>query len=312
MDDNIRVDKKGNAQTMKRQSHWIAVPFFNTIMGAAVLFSQVLSAPSLAAESPDELYRQGRFAEAEKAYARSDMDNPKDIRYRFNRGCAAYHNADFKEASAAFSSVLKRSDNEEIQFKAVYNLGNTAFKKGDFESAVAQYKEAILLNPENEDAKYNLELALRELEKLKKKKSEAQKKTDQKKSGQSKDKGDRTKSGENKEGSDQNQSQEKDQRKGDATKQSGKKEDSKQKKDESAGEGQRAEQEPPRDLSGELTPLQDIPDHDKDQTPGQTGPMLDRKKAEALLDNLKEDRSRFLRFQIPEDKKRGVPSGKDW
>ena len=312
MDDNIRVDKKGNTQTMKRQSHWIAVPFFITIMGAAVLFSQVLSAPCLAAESPDELYRQGRFAEAEKAYARSDMDNPKDIRYRFNRGCAAYHNADFKEASAAFSSVLKRSDNEEIQFKAVYNLGNTAFKKGDFESAVAQYKEAILLNPENEDAKYNLELALRELEKLKKKKSEAQKKTDQKKSGQSKDKGDRTKSGENKEGSDQNQSQEKDQRKGDAKKQSGKKEDSKQKKDESTGEGQRAEQEPPRDLSGELTPLQDIPDHDKDQTRGQTGAMLDRKKAEALLDNLKEDRSRFLRFQIPEDKKRGVPSGKDW
>jgi Ca-activated chloride channel family protein len=288
MDDNIRVDKKGNAQTMKRQSHWIAVPFFNTIMGAAVLFSQVLSAPSLAAESPDELYRQGRFAEAEKAYARSDMDNPKDIRYRFNRGCAAYHNADFKEASAAFSSVLKRSDNEEIQFKAVYNLGNTAFKKGDFESAVAQYKEAILLNPESEDAKYNLELALRELEKLKKKKSEEQKKTDQ------------------------NQSQEKDQRKGDAKKQSGKKEDSKQKKDESAGKGQRAEQESPRDLSGELTPLQDIPDHDKDQTPGQTGAMLDRKKAEALLDNLKEDRSRFLRFQIPEDKKRGVRSGKDW
>ncbi|MDB4265000.1 VWA domain-containing protein, partial [bacterium] len=42
--------------------------------------------PSRAAESPDELYRKGRFAEAEKAYAQSDMDNPKDLRYRYNRG----------------------------------------------------------------------------------------------------------------------------------------------------------------------------------------------------------------------------------
>jgi hypothetical protein len=50
---------------------------------------------------------------------------------------------------------------------------------------------------------------------------------------------------------------------------------------------------------------------DEDQTP-EPGAVLDRKKAEALLDNLKEDRSKFLRFQIPEDKKQGVPSGKDW
>ena len=53
-------------------------------------------------------------------------------------------------------------------------------------------------------------------------------------------------------------------------------------------------------------------EQDEDQTPDQPGAVLDRKKAEALLDNLKEDRSRFLRFQIPEDKRRGVKSGKDW
>ena len=49
-----------------------------------------------------------------------------------------------------------------------------------------------------------------------------------------------------------------------------------------------------------------------DQPPDVSGAMLDRKKAEALLENIKEDRSRFLRFQVPEDKKNGVPSGKDW
>ena len=40
--------------------------------------------------------------------------------------------------------------------------------------------------------------------------------------------------------------------------------------------------------------------------------MIDKKKAGALLDNIKEDRSRYLRLQIPQDKKNGVSSGKDW
>ena len=267
---------------------------------------------ALAAESPDELYGQGRFEEAEKAYSRSDMDNPKDIRYRYNRGCAAYQNSDFKGAMAAFSSVLRRSDNEEIQFKAAYNLGNTAFKEGNFDSAVEQYKEALLSNPESEDAKYNLELALRELEKLKKKKTEKQKKKGQKETGQSKDTGDNSSSGDKGEDPEQKQAKGQDQKNSKDQKQSEKQEDDKEKSHERPDEGQKAEQDTARDLSGDLRPLQAMAEQDEDQTPDQPGAVLDRKKAEALLDNLKEDRSRFLRFQIPEDKKRGVKSGKDW
>ena len=277
-----------------------------------LLFGFLSCCLAQAEENPDELYRQGRFGEAEKAYALSDMDNPKDIRYRYNRGCSAYQNSDFKGARGAFSSVLRRTENEEIQFKTAYNLGNAAFKENDFESAVAQYKEALLLNPESEDAKYNLELSLRELEKLKKKKTEEQKKEGQKTPDQSKDGGDPSKSGEKEEGPDRKQPKAQDHKNGKAQKEFDKQEAGERGKDERPDEGQKAEQESPKDLSGELTPLQAMPEQGKDQTPDQAGAMLDRKKAEALLDNLNEDRSRFLRFQIPEDKKRGVQSGKDW
>jgi len=282
------------------------------IFTGILFFGFFYSCFALAAENPDELYGQGRFEEAEKAYSRSDMDNPKDIRYRYNRGCAAYQNSDFKGAMAAFSSVLRRSDNEEIQFKADYNLGNAAFKEGNFESAVEQYKEALLSNPESEDAKYNLELALRELEKLKKKKSEKQKKEGQKETGQSKDTGDTSGSGDKGEDSEQKQAQGQDQKNSKDQEQSEKQEDDKEKTHKRPDEGQKAEQDTSRDLSGELRPLQAMAERGEDQTPDQPGAILDRKKAEALLDNLKEDRSRFLRFQIPEDKRRGVKSGKDW
>ena len=74
----------------------------------------LLPAYAAASENPDELYEQGRFAEAEKIYSQKDMDNPKDLRYRYNRGCAAYQSGDYKGALAAFTSVSKRTEQTDV------------------------------------------------------------------------------------------------------------------------------------------------------------------------------------------------------
>ncbi|MEA2040501.1 MAG: tetratricopeptide repeat protein [Thermodesulfobacteriota bacterium] len=259
----------------------------------------------LSAEDPDELYRQGRFAEAEKIYALSDMDHPKDIRYRYNRGCAAYQGSDYKGAMGAFSSVLRRTKDKGVRFRALYNLGNTAFKQGDLQSASEFYKQAVMSCPDNEDARYNLELTLREIKKQKKDKESCPKKEPQESSDQgSKDQ----------EGKDKDQKQEKQE------KEPGKDGKPEQEEGGKQDEGQTEEQETPEDLSGELKARdQSSMGQKEDQPPAQAMPVsetdqagIDKKKAEALLDNIKEDRSRFLHLQVPEDKRHGVRSGKDW
>jgi Ca-activated chloride channel family protein len=296
-----------------------------------LLFWLILSPHAQAAQDPDELYRQGNFAEAEKAYAASDMDHPKDLRYRYNRGCAAYQNADYQGAMAAFSSVLRRSRaeegrNSETRFKAAYNLGNAAFKLGDFKSAVAYNKEAILCNHESEDAKYNLELSMMEMEKQEKNKTEQSETKPQEDSGKSEDQDDQSKTGTKEKGPDnkaeeksvnqeksQEPSQAQDQKDAKSQSKSGQQGESEQKKTTSADHGQEAGQDSPKDLSGELKAMQGFEGEDKeDQASGQVMSGTDKKKAEALLDNIKEDRSRFLRFQVPKDKEHGVESGKDW
>ncbi|MBW1779671.1 MAG: tetratricopeptide repeat protein [Deltaproteobacteria bacterium] len=273
--------------------------------------------PAFGAEDPDELYRKGRFAEAEKLYARSDMDHPKDLRYRYNRGCSDYQAADFKGAMAAFSSVLRRANDKETRLKAAYNSGNTAFKQGDFASAVAHYKQAILLDPEKENARYNLEIALRKLEAQKK-----QKKEGQKSSAQGGDQTDSSKGGEKekrheKPSSDRSSEKKEAQKRNREDKSPGKEpvEEKKQgdEKETVPGKSQRGESESPEDLSGDLKPRKPLPEQEQQDTvPGQAVSLMDRKKAEALLDNVTEDRSRFLEFQLPEGKRRGVLSGKDW
>ena len=228
-------------------------------------------------EDPDQLYEKGRFSDAAKLYADRDMDNPRDIRYRYNRGCADYQASDFKGAMAAFSSVLKRTDDPDTRLKAVFNLGNAAFKQKDFASAKAYYRQALLLDPTNENARFNLELALRELKKQEAEKKKQQQQKDQKKEDDSQ----KEKKEGGKKPSQDKQQQDKQQKKPDQ-----KKGDQKEPQQSTEPEAQKPEQVP--------------------------AARIQKQKAEALLDNIKEDRSRFLKFQVPEAKGQGKSSGKSW
>jgi tetratricopeptide (TPR) repeat protein len=67
------------------------------------------------------------------------------------------------------------------QAKGYYNSGNVLYREGKWEEAIGAYKKALELNPNDEDAKYNLEFVRQKIkENLKPQKPEVQKK-DQKK-----------------------------------------------------------------------------------------------------------------------------------
>ncbi|MDY6987040.1 MAG: tetratricopeptide repeat protein [Thermodesulfobacteriota bacterium] len=296
---------------------------FNTLLWMLLLGS-LFPPPSLAAENPDELYEQGRFAEAEKAYGEADMDHPKDVRYRFNRGCAAFQNADFQGASAAFSSVLRRAEDDETRFKTAYNLGNTAFKQGDFQGAADLYRQAILHNPEGEDAKHNLELTLRELKKLKDQQDQDQQTQPQGEPGQGEDQQDQ----DGQQGKAPDKSSQQEASKGQPSQESSQGQDQPEEKgqkgaeeeatsDETKGgeqdQGKQAGAESPQDLSGELKAMDALPQEQaEDQAPGNAMSTVNKRKADALLDNVEENRARYLQFQTPKDKRHGVSSGRDW
>ena len=274
------------------------------------ILTLLIGLKALAADDPDSLYKQGKYEEAQKAYSNLDMDNPKDIRFRFNRGCAAFQNSDFKTAAASFSSVLRRTENKDVKFKAAYNLGNTAFKQGDYKSAAEYYKQAINYNPANPDSRYNLELSLREIEKRKKKEQEKQQKEKEQKEKEQQNSGNQEGEENKQDSGDKNK--EPDKKSGDRNKAENKEQDGKNHKDTDGGKGRQPEQKEPKDLSGDLKATGNMPEQKEERTQEQAGSSLDKKRAEAILDNLKEDRSKFLRFQVPEDKQEGVRSGKDW
>lgn len=278
-----------------------------------------LASAEAGTEDPDELYRKGRFAEAQELYAQSDMDHPRELRYRYNRGCADYQAGDYKGAMAAFSSVLRRAEGKEIRFRAAYNLGNAAFKQGDAASAADYYRQALRIDPEQADARYNLEIALRQLEAQKKEKEEKEKappRDGNEKDASKKDQG--KEKSEEKTLSNESSKEDENQEKDPAQRNGGTPPDKeKQGKEEGKAPQRGPDQSPdegPKDLSGELTPREALPPEPSEEGEASPPPVssMDRKKAEALLDNVTEDRFRFLQLQRPEATRRGAPSGKDW
>jgi Ca-activated chloride channel family protein len=276
------------------------------------------AARSQAVESPDELYRKGRYAEAEEAYAQSDMDNPKDLRYRYNRGCAAYQSGDYQAAAAAFASVLRRSEDSDILFKAAYNLGNAAYKQEDYQTAAKHYKQAITQDPSSEDARHNLELSIRALQKQKEQQSEQSKDQSQQGTEQQpnpadgkNDKGDQDRQSKDKSsGQDSAQNQQKqnepEQPEGNPEQSAG------QSPENKSGESRQSGQKSQQELAGDLKPREDVPPAQAgEQASKMTMTRMNQQKAEALLDNIQEDRSQMMLLQT-KGRQRGVDSGKDW
>ena len=88
---------------------------------------------------------------------------------QYNTGVAAYRSNDFSSASITFEQTTASPDRA-MQQRAYYNLGNTSYRLGEAElrkaeltkaeqlwqRAIKNYESALVLNPKDEDARFNL------------------------------------------------------------------------------------------------------------------------------------------------------------
>ena len=262
--------------------------------------------------SGEDLYLRGSYLDAESYFREKDMNNPKDVRWRYNRGCAAFKSDQMDASLSAFNSVTKRTEDPEILFRASYNAGNVLFKKGDYTSAAQFYIQALKINPEDEDARYNLALAL-----AKKKAADQQ---DQQKQCDNPNQGDQDQNPQSQNNQKNDPQQKQDQndqqtKKQDQENKSSENKDGKQqdeKKNQSQENAQKKEEQKP-DMSQELKAAQAMPNEktENEPTPEQKAQKMAQMKAEALLDNIQEDQSIMIK-RMQSEKEGDARSGKHW
>ncbi|MBP6871366.1 MAG: hypothetical protein KBC43_05110 [Bacteroidales bacterium] len=140
-----------------------------------ILLLLLLPAPLLVAQQENRFIRQGnkqyddeKFKEAEVSYIKSTQAKNASHKGFYNLGNAWYMQENYLQASAAFDTLRTFRMDDDTRAKSYYNLGNAMLKSaqdsaqlaGKFlPASVEAYKQSLRLNPEDEEAKYNLAYA---------------------------------------------------------------------------------------------------------------------------------------------------------
>lgn len=152
-----------------------ALCFRKGLLGIALLVLLPLPKNSYALDT-DKLWQdlwQTKDQQAQEAYNQGDYDKAAEL----------FENPDWQAAahykSGAFDKALENLKHNS-NANSFYNQGNALAQSGHLQEAIAAYKQALKVNPKDEDAKYNKELVEKELEKQKQEQKQDQQNKDNK------------------------------------------------------------------------------------------------------------------------------------
>jgi len=168
--------------------------FHRRVTFLIALFSAMLAGiASGEAASPYELsdrgiaeYDNGQFKAATALFATVVGALPDRAQAHFNHGDALYKLRDYRGAAEAFAQAL-RQDQGALASRIKYNLGNVKYQQAlhamhtfqdvttPLRAAMTYYRESLRLDPDQPDARYNLELAHHLLELIHQQKVQKQK-----------------------------------------------------------------------------------------------------------------------------------------
>ncbi len=114
------------------------------------------------------VYKKGDKQKAETILEKLKKKRSEDPIINYNLGNIYYEKG---EDPVANYQIATLSDNPELRKYAFYNLGDYYFKKNQFKKAIDSYQQALLIDPNFINARYNLELALKKVKALNQKKN---------------------------------------------------------------------------------------------------------------------------------------------
>jgi len=108
----------------------------------------------------NQMYKDKKYGDAEVNYKKSLNVNKDSKPAQFNLGDAYYKQGKYEDATKQFEAMAsdKKLDKTE-QAKAYHNLGNAYLQSKKYDESIAAYKNALKLNPKDNDTRYNLAYA---------------------------------------------------------------------------------------------------------------------------------------------------------
>jgi Ca-activated chloride channel family protein len=152
------------------------------------------ASPYQAVQQGNAFYQNGRYGEAAEQYGNAGYLLPDAAEIHFNQGNVAYKQQDYGKAREHYTQALQTTDRT-LEGKVKFNLGNVEYQQAlqnlqqpqaampHLRSAMTYYRDSLDVDPQQQDARYNLELSHLLLHKL----HQEQQQQDQQQQGQPQD-----------------------------------------------------------------------------------------------------------------------------
>ena len=174
-------------------------PMLQGLLGVLMILYFPISAqaasPYQAVQQGNALYQNGKYAEAAEQYGNAGQMLPDAAEIHFNQGNVAYKQQDYGKAREYYTQALQTTDRT-LEGKVKFNLGNVEYQQAlqnlqqpqaampHLHSAMTYYRDSLDVDPQQQDARYNLELSHLLLHKLQ---QEQQQQNPQQQQGQPQD-----------------------------------------------------------------------------------------------------------------------------
>lgn len=126
-------------------------------------------------------YKQQQFEKAAVEYNKAVAANPASTKAKFNLANSLQKQGKQEEALKEFSSLIEKTTEKDLKSKSYYNKGVVLTGQKKLEESIEAYKNALRQNPDDKEARENLQKALLELKKKNPTKKKEEKESPKKK-----------------------------------------------------------------------------------------------------------------------------------
>lgn len=112
-------------------------------------------------------YEKKQYAEAEINFRKGLEKETNNFNAHFNLGDTYFKQKKYDDAIKSYQNAIAKTNDPNLKAQSYYNIGNSLLKSKKLEESIEAYKNSLKLNPNDQDAKYNLSYAKKLLEQQK-------------------------------------------------------------------------------------------------------------------------------------------------
>ena len=113
----------------------------------------------------NDFYKQQEYLKADLEYIKALEVEPANLTAKFNHANALFRQDKKVEAAVLFNDLAATAKDKSMLSKAWYNKGVILSNQKNLEESIEAYKNALRNNPDDKDARENLQKAMLELKK---------------------------------------------------------------------------------------------------------------------------------------------------